>query len=264
MLARQRDQVILDRLRQTGTESARELAQLLKVSAATVRRDLERLERDGALERVYGGAFLPGGASRAGRVDPGPGDGVESPFGDVVDRDAEHKERVARAAAAAVRDGQVVLLDIGTTTLRVARALRGRPVTVVTSSLAVLDALRDDPAVELVLVGGQVRRNFQSLVGPLALDALASMRADVAVLSCTGVHPDGTVVDDMSVEASLKRALVTAAREVVLVAPAAKFPGTGSLRICSLADVDLLVTTDSADERALDVCRHGGGRVVVA
>jgi DeoR/GlpR family transcriptional regulator of sugar metabolism len=309
MLARQRDELILSRLRQTGSETARELAALLKVSPATIRRDLERLERTGALERVYGGAFLPGaapprrdgvegdGADAAGLdgagidgVD-GPGDeprpdlavarnGLrvvesldqnvtvlepgESPFAEVIDKDGAHKDRVAGAAASLVHDGQVVLLDIGTTTLRIARALRGRPVTVVTSSLAVLDVLRDDLAVELVILGGTVRRNFQSLVGPLTLDALGNLRTDQLFLSCTGVHPDGSVVDDISVEASVKRAMIETARQVVLVAPAAKFPGTGSLRICHVRDVDTVVTSVGADATTLEECRQAGGRVITA
>ena len=256
MLARQRDQVILRRLREAGTESAQALAALLKVSSATIRRDLERLEREGALARIYGGAFLPQTA----------GDGAEStesPFDEVVDKDAADKDRVAAAAAALVEDGQAVLLDIGTTTMRIARELRGRPVTVITSSLAVLDALRSDTATNLVLLGGSVRRNFQSLVGPLTQDALGNLKADLLLLSCTGVYHDGSVVDDISSEASVKRAMIAAAREVVLVAPATKFPGSGSLRTCHLGDVDIVVTTAGADESALDHCRQGGGRVIM-
>src|SRR5664279_2763892 len=154
MLARQRDQMILLRLREVGTESAQALAALLQVSSATIRRDLERLEREGALARTYGGAFLPRAAGKGA-------ESIESPFDEVVDKDAADKDRVAAAAAALVEDGQAVLLDIGTTTMRIARELRGRPVTVITSSLAVLDALRTETAIDLVLLGGSVRRNFQ-------------------------------------------------------------------------------------------------------
>jgi len=250
MLARRRDEVILQRLRQSGTATAQELGLLVQVSAATIRRDLQRLHRQGALERVYGGACLP--AARD-----------ESPFDDVVDQGAADKEAVAVAAAELVGDDQVVLLDIGTTTMRIARRLRGRRVTVISSSLAVLDVLRSDPEVDLVVLGGTVRRNFQSLVGPLTQDALATVKADVLFLSCTGVDPDGSVVDDISTEATIKRAMVAAARQVVLVAPAAKFPGTGSLRICDVAQLDTIITTTGADESTLERCRRSGGRVVL-
>ncbi|MBK4346301.1 DeoR/GlpR family DNA-binding transcription regulator [Lacisediminihabitans changchengi] len=255
MLAHQRDEKILDRLRETGSASAQDLMALLNVSGPTIRRDLERLEQEGALQRVHGGAYLAGGAPEAV---------AEQPFGAVVDQNASVKDAVAAAAAALVTDGQVVLLDIGTTTMRIAHHLRGRKVTVITSSLAILDVLRNDDVVDLVLLGGAVRRNYQTLVGPLTEDALASISADIAFLSCTGVRSDGAVVDDISREASVKRAIVSAANQVVLVAPANKFPGTGSLKICALSEIDVLVTSSGAVEATLAQYTEAGGRVVFA
>jgi DeoR/GlpR family transcriptional regulator of sugar metabolism len=249
MLTHQRDETILTRLRERGSVSAQELAELLGVSGSTVRRDLERLELLGALRRVHGGAYFP--SSEEG----------ESPFAEVVDENAAEKEAVAERAARLVNDGEVVLLDIGTTTMRIAHHLRGREVTVITSSLAVLDVLRTDPAVNLVLLGGTLRRNFQSLVGPITEDALGTIRADVAFLACTGVRPDGSVVDDITQEASIKRALVNAADRVVLATTSSKFPGSGSLRIGHLETVDTVVTTSGVDEATLDHCRRAGGQV---
>jgi DeoR/GlpR family transcriptional regulator of sugar metabolism len=252
VLAHERAEKIIERLREQGTVSAQELMRWLQVSAPTIRRDLERLEHEGVLRRVHGGAFLPHA--------PAPS---ESPFAEVVNDNAAGKDAVAARAAELVTPGQVVLLDIGTTTMRIARQLAGKHVTVITASLAVLDVLRHDDVVELVLLGGSVRRNFESLVGPLTQDALATVTADIAFLSCTGVRPDGSVVDDISQEAALKRAMVRCANRVVLAAPAGKFPGTGSLRICRLDEVDDLITTAGADESTLERCRQAGGSVVV-
>jgi DeoR/GlpR family transcriptional regulator of sugar metabolism len=251
VLAHERAEKILERLRERGTVSAQELVRMLQVSAPTIRRDLERLEHEGALRRVHGGAFLPHAPA-------------EAPFAEVVNDNAASKEAVAARAAELVSPGQVVLLDIGTTTVRIARLLAGQHVTVITASLAVLDVLRHDPVVELVLLGGSVRQNFESLVGPLTQDTLATVTADIAFLSCTGVRPDGSVVDDISQEAALKRAMVHCANRVVLAAPAGKFPGSGSLRICRLDDIDDLITTPGADESSLDLCRQAGVSVVVA
>ena len=157
-----------------------------------------------------------------------------------------------------------MLLDIGTTTMRVAHHLRGRDVTVITSSLAVLDVLRHDTAVNLVLLGGTVRRNFQTLVGALTEDNLAELVADVAVLSCTGIRPDGSIMDDISREATIKRAMIRAADTIVLAAPASKFPGSGSLRVTTLPDVHVLVTTGDAPTATTDLVSQAGGRVIVA
>lgn len=263
MLAHERGEKILERLRERGTVSAQELVRLLRVSAPTIRRDLERLEAEGMLRRVHGGAYLTGSAAADG-ASSADADGTEAPFADVVAANAGQKEAVAAEAAKLVSPGQVILLDIGTTTMRIARHLRGRNVTVITGNLAVLDVLRHDDTVDLVLLGGSVRRNFQSLVGPLTEDALASISADIAFLSCTGVRQDGSVVDDISQEATLKRAIVRSANRVALAAPASKFPGSGSLRICQLTDVHDLITTAGADEVALDRCRQAGGNVIVA
>lgn len=259
MLAHERAEKIVERLRQRGTVSAQELVRLLQVSAPTIRRDLERLESEGALRRVHGGAYLPeagGAVETAGEV--------EVPFAASAADNAAQKEAVAVQAAALVCPGQVVLLDIGTTTMRIARHLRGRHATVITASLAVLDMLRHDETADLVLLGGTLRRNYQSLVGPLTEDALGSVSADIAFLSCTGVRPDGSVVDDISQEATLKRAMVRSATRVVLAAPASKFPGTGSLRICKLDDLDDLVTNANVDEVMLERCLAAGTNVIQA
>ena len=248
---------------------------MLGVSAPTVRRDLERLEADGMLRRVHGGAYLPGvgdATASAGAYLPGAANATasaddnpaEAPFAAMMDDHAADKELVARAAAGLVEPGQVVLLDIGTTTMRIARYLRGRNITVITASIAVLDVLRDDEQTALVLLGGTLRRNYQSLVGPLTEDALGAVSADVAVLTCTGIRPDGSVVDDITAEATVKRAIVRSASRVVLAAPASKFPGSGSLRICRLDDLDDLVTTAAADPVTLQRGREAGMNVTIA
>ncbi len=259
MILRERQQRIVRELRSDGAASVRDLARTLRVSESTIRRDLDLLDRHGELTRTYGGAVL------------GPGETVTD-AGDPVRREgpfhagpgSELKERVATAAAARVPDGAVVLLDIGTTTPLVARRLRGRPVTVITANLAVLDELRDDDAVRLVMLGGVFRRNYRSFVGSLTQAALAQVSADLLFLSCTGVRPSGHVVDNMAVEAPIKQGLIESADRVTLLATAAKFPGTGALRLCDLADIDCLITTAGADEATVDLCRRAGGEVVTA
>jgi DeoR/GlpR family transcriptional regulator of sugar metabolism len=264
-----RQRSIVERLRSTGLASTEELAALCDVSVATVRRDLIELESAGALRRVHGGAVLDGVAPVAGgtgardQADPeADGDAVRG-FAEVAASDAEDKRSVAKRAAAMVADGDCVVLDIGTTTMMLARELRGRPITVVTASLAVLDVLRDDPRVELVLLGGIVRRTYHSLVGALTEDALRQVRATCAFLGASGVAPDGTVLDTTLVEVPVKRALLTTSRRSVLLVDHHKFPGTGALRVCGLDQFDALVTTQGADGPTLDAARAAGTEVHV-
>ncbi|MET9628067.1 DeoR/GlpR family DNA-binding transcription regulator [Lentzea sp. NPDC006480] len=240
MLPQSRRELILRTLRADGPSEVRSLADKLGVSQATIRRDLEQLDADGKLTRVYGGAMT---------LDPGEvdSDDVDDPFAEVATERAEDKDAVARAAAAMVRDDETVLLDIGTTMHRLAHHLHGKRITVITSNLAVFDELRDDADIELVLLGGMVRRRYHSLVGFLTEDNLRQVHAGRLFLGTSGVRGDGAVMDTTLVEVPLKRAMIKAADQVVLVADGGKFPGVGVARVCGPDDLDVVVTTASAD-----------------
>jgi DeoR/GlpR family transcriptional regulator of sugar metabolism len=258
MISRERQNRILRALKVDGAASVRQLAEDLDVSESTIRRDLNYLDQNGELVRAYGGAVL----SPRTTVGQDGQSAAERTFD--LDQDLPLKQRVATSAAALVHEGDVVILDIGTTTPLVAEHLRGRDITVITTNLAVFDVLRDDDAVRLILLGGVVRRNYRSLVGSITELALGEVSADLLFLSCTGVRPIGHVVDNMAVEAPIKRAMIAAAARTVLLATEKKFPGTGALRLCSLADIDTLVTTEGAPQGTLDYCRNVGGKVIIA
>lgn len=225
------------RVRSSGVVSVSSLAADLGVSASTIRRDLQVLNAHGALRRIRGGA---------GTVQV-----EEVPFAVVAAVASAEKEAVARRAADLVRDGEVLLLDIGTTTARLARHLRGRRVTVITSSLAVVDELRDDEAAELLVLGGILRRNYLSMVGVLTEEALRQIRAHRLFLGTSGIRRDGQVMDSTLVEVPVKRAMIAAAEQTVVLADRGKFPGSGVLPVCGPEDVDVLITNDGVDPAAL-------------
>ena len=241
MLPVQRRQEILNAVR-AGTSHVAELASAFGVSEMTVRRDLRDLEREGKLTRVHGGAISPG----------------EPSFAEVVVERLDQKDRIGAAAAALVADGQTIMLDIGTTTLQLARHLRGRNVTVITSNLAAYEELLPETTVELVLLGGVVRRNYRSLVGVLAEDALRQLRADVAFLGASGV------MDDTMVEVPIKRAMLASSAKAVLLADSAKLGMRGSVRICGAGELDAVVTDDEAPEALRDELRAAGVEVILA
>jgi DeoR/GlpR family transcriptional regulator of sugar metabolism len=250
MLAQRRYERILDRLRAEGATDVHVLAELLTVSEATVRRDLQRLERRGLLTRVRGGAALSAQA--------------EPPFGQVATSHLADKDAIAARAAELVDDGDVLLLDIGTTVHRLASLLRGRAVTVVTSNLAVYEELADDGSVELILLGGQVRRNYRSMVGFLTEQALRQVHARTLFLGTSGILPSGAVLDTTTVEVPVKQAMLAAAERAVLLADPGKFPGSGLARVCGPDAVDVLVTRDAADERTRQTFDDAGTQVVLA
>jgi DeoR/GlpR family transcriptional regulator of sugar metabolism len=225
-LPAQRRQQILHAVRSGSTHVA-QLAASFGVSEMTVRRDLRVLAREGKLERVRGGAV----ESRA-----------EPPFAETVVERYEAKDRIGAAAAALVEDGQTVMIDIGTTTLQAARHLRGRSITVITTSLAVYEELATDPAVELLLPGGLVRRNYRSLVGVLAEDSLRQLNADVLFLGTSAVDAELGVWDSTMVEVPIKRAMIAGSDRVALLADSRKFAMAGLVRVCDAGALDRIVT----------------------
>jgi DeoR/GlpR family transcriptional regulator of sugar metabolism len=226
LLPAQRRQEILRAVR-GGSAHVSALAESFGVSEMTVRRDLSALARDGKLERVHGGA-----------VDSG----HEPHFAQIEVERLDSKDRIGAAAAALVEDGQTVMIDIGTSTLQMARHLHGRKLTVVTTNLAVVEELIPDPDIELVLPGGIVRRNYRSLVGVLAEDSLRQLKADVTILGTSAVDPDFGVWDTTMVEVPIKRLMIAAADRVVLLADHAKFAMSGVVRVCGSESVDQVVT----------------------
>ncbi|MEW1956887.1 DeoR/GlpR family DNA-binding transcription regulator [Kineococcus sp. NPDC059986] len=244
MQAKERREAIVEVVRLKGPVAVAELVERLGLSEATIRRDLVKLDDAGLLKRVHGGAR--------------PVDVRDDVYADLVDRQAEPKEAIARAAAARVKDGQSVLLDIGTTVGRVARYLHGRPITVVTRNLAVYAELCEDPVVDLVLLGGQVRPAHRSLVGYLTEESLRQLRADLLLLGTSGIRRSGHSVDTVTDEVPVKRAMIAAADEVVLLADASKFPGSGTATVCDVSAYRHLVTDVHPDEETRSTLQHAG------
>jgi DeoR/GlpR family transcriptional regulator of sugar metabolism len=247
-LPAQRRHEILRAVR-SGTTHVAELAATFGVSEMTVRRDLRLLAREGKIERVRGGAVNLGG---------------EPPFDETAVERYEAKNRIGVAAAALVRDGQTVMIDIGTTTLQAAHHLRGRPITVVTTSLAVYEELVPDPAIELLLPGGLVRRNYRSLVGVIAEDSLRQLKADLLFLGTSGVDAGMGVWDSTMVEVPIKRAMIEAAERVALLADHEKFSMGGLVRVCDATALDHIITDAPLPEACGPTVQETGIEVIVA
>jgi DeoR/GlpR family transcriptional regulator of sugar metabolism len=225
MLAARRRELILDAVRSGRTAEVVELAQRFEVSEMTVRRDLAQLALEGRLKRVHGGALS---------------EREEPPFEQIAVERLAEKDRIGRAAAELVADGQTV------------------------SSLAVIEELLPDNGIELVVVGGSGRRNYRSLVGVLAEDALRQLSCDVAFIGASGIGNDLDVMDTTMVEVPIKRGMLAAAKRSVLLADAAKFSMHGSVRVCNAADLDAVVTDAGAGDPAVVALRQAGVEVVVA
>ncbi|MET8295808.1 MULTISPECIES: DeoR/GlpR family DNA-binding transcription regulator [unclassified Streptomyces] len=247
MYAPERQQQILRLAQEQGRVDVPALAEGFGVTQETIRRDLSALDRAGLLHRVHGGA-LPVGALH---LEPG-----------LAERDstaAAEKERIAKAALDLLPGEGSVILDAGTTVSRLAGLLPADcALTVVTNALPVAARLADHPGLALHLIGGRLRHRTHASVDAWALRDLADVHADVAVVATNGFSPQGGLSTPDLAEAAVKRAMLTAARRVVLVADSSKFGARHFARFGSLDQVDVLVTDAGlTDEQAAEIENHG-------
>jgi DeoR/GlpR family transcriptional regulator of sugar metabolism len=251
MLTDERRERILERLRSHGRVLASDLLSEFQVSPDTIRRDLRELDEAGLIRRVHGGAL--------------PRHGDNTAFAVRARRAPEAKASIARRAASLVSDGQVIVIDGGTTTLEVARALRADlNVTVITNSIPIALALADHQGVEVIVVGGTLRRRSRVTLGAATIDTLRAVRADILFLGVCGLHPEiGVTVEDMD-ERHVKAAMIAGAAEVVGLADHDKLGTALSFVVAPLTEVTHLVTDAAAGEEALDPYRALGIEVLEA
>lgn len=248
MMRDERRAAILSELERLGSVKVSELSELLAASAVTVRSDLEALEHDGKLRRTHGGAVS---LSRTLTVS-------------VQDRrvnvNVGAKAAVGRAAAELVADGQSVLVDSGTTALEFVRHLAGKEgVTVVTADLTIADYIdRSLPAVDVVLLGGSLRKGHRYLYGPLVLAGLEALHPDVAIICPTSYVPGRGFMTNYEQMAEVKRAFLRCAERRVVLMDTSKVGSSGLMRFADTGDVDLLVVeaplaSDVAERVACEV-----------
>jgi DeoR/GlpR family transcriptional regulator of sugar metabolism len=235
---------IVARARARGTVRVTELAGVFAVSEMTVRRDIDALVADGVLDRVYGGAAMAGGPTRAD--EPG--------FETKLQREEREKIAIAKEALAMVRPGSAVGISAGTTTWHLASALAERlDCTVITNSVRIATILIPSAAQgrgHVLLTGGE-RTPSDALVGPIATAALASLHLDVLFLGVHGMDRDFGFTTPNLLEAETNRAFIHAARKVAVLADHTKWRTVGMTTMARLDEVDVVITDDGLprDER---------------
>lgn len=225
-----------------------ELSRLLKVSSATVRRDLDYLESLGEIRRVHGGAV--GIESR-----------LEEPlFDDKTALAVAEKHRIAEAALTLVQPGDTIYLDGGSTVLGLARLVRERSnLTIVTNSLrAAIELAGGGP--RLIMIGGELRRLSQTLVGPLTRLLLEQLNVDTAFMGTMGLTLKGLTTTDPG-EAYTKQLVVETARRVILLADSSKVGKVSFSRAGLLSHVDTLITDTGLDSKWTEQIRQAGVEV---
>ena len=233
---REREAYILDVLTRDGTLSVAHLARDLGVSEVTIRAQLRELETRGLLSRTHGGA-------------------QSTSVQNVLERQREHeeeKERIARAAAALVEDGDRVMIEAGTTTSRIVRHLAARRgVQIVTNSTLVFSYARLNPALNIILTGGVFRKETESLVGPVTLKAISEFNVRLAFVGTDGFSVERGLTTQLVEGSEVVKAMRSRAKETWLVADSSKYGESGFVNVLALSEVDGIITDSGIEKNAL-------------
>src|SRR6202521_1069604 len=252
MLNEERQRAILELLRRDGRVVVVDLAEQYDTSQVTIRKDLDALHLKGMVHRTHGGA-LP---SRDGAL--------EDPT--LREKEKLHRQeklRIADSAASMVKEGQVVILDSGTTTTAIARALRSfQRLTIVTNAVNIAVEL-EGTAIEVILTGGTLRKNSFSLVGPIAEDTLRRLSADLLFLGVDGFDVHYGLSTPNLLEAKVNRVMVEVAKRTVAVCDSSKFGRRSLSLIVPPMRMHHVITDHGAPKSDLKALKEAGIEVTL-
>jgi DeoR family ulaG and ulaABCDEF operon transcriptional repressor len=255
MHASERDQLILDLLREQDFLSLQMLCELLEASPATVRRDLERLEQQGMLQRVHGGA-RPSTNGVASHLQG-------APFDLNLRHQLNQKMAIGRVASTLCGPGDAVIIDGGTTTFQMCPYLQAPNLQVLTNSLHIVNALLRQPNVKLSVPGGSVFAEQNIILSPFDDDGLNHFHATKMFVGAAAINERGLLQAD-SILVQAERKLMARADVLVALVDSSKFRSHASLQLCALEQVDLVITDDGISKAERAMLRKAGIEVTIA
>lgn len=252
MLSYERQSHIIQYIQQRLSVSVNELSEQFGVSAMTIRRDLNALEKSGQVVRVHGGVIVP-------RAQTGLREEERAAM------NMGHKEAIAEAAVRLVKDGQTIFIDAGTTTVELTSRLKDRRgLTVVTNSVKVLYKLAESREINLIGLGGAVFGGAWSFVGPLAETAIRHFHSDLAFLGITSISLEHGLTEVNYFEGDIKSLIIKQSQRAVLLADSSKFEKVSPHSVAALSEIDVIITDDGLSEELIAAYRSAGIEVIVA
>lgn len=243
---------ILEIARREGRVDVDTLASKFEVTPQTIRKDLNDLCEMDRLHRVHGGAIFPSNT-------------VNMAYQARREIAADGKGRIATAVAEFIPDGASIILNIGTTTEQVARALcRHQELMVITNNLNVAMILSEAPGIELVVSGGMVRKADGGIVGAAAVDMIRQFKVDYAIIGASAIDEEGALLDFDYREVRVAQAILGQARKKILVADTTKFERRAPVQIGHITDLDMFVTDAQPPAEVGALCEEAGVELIVA
>lgn len=241
MLGIERRQLIMDKIKQDKKVYVSELSQLFRVTEETVRRDLEKLEGDNLLRRSYGGAVL--NEQKASE---------DLSFLKRSTINSESKEYIAQKAQNLISDGDTIMVDSSTTCLALLHHLQNhQDITIITNSIRLAYDFSTSPF-RIISTGGSLRANSMALTGSATCTALERYYADIALISCKGIHEQLGVMESNEEESVVKQVMLAQAKKSLLLIDSSKFDKTAFVKTCELSAIDTLVTDKRPEDSWLE------------
>jgi len=231
MLAVERRNLILEKLQDEKKVVVSELSALFDVSEETIRRDLDKLDKEGLATKSYGGAVLNENTS------------LDMPFNVRKKRNMKGKQMIAELVSGLIQEGEHIIVDPSTTAVAIVKALKNRKrLTVITNSIEVLVELSDVSGWDIISTGGTMRENYLALVGPKATEVIKSFHADKVILSCKGLDLEKGITDANEMFSQVKQTMLKSAKERILVVDHTKFNNIAFSKIGDFSSIDIVVT----------------------
>ena len=240
MLAQERHQIIIDLINKNRVVKVQDLMSMFNVSIETVRRDLDYLESQGYIRKVYGGAVI----SKRLADEP------SYSFREVAH--LEEKKQIGKKCAELIEDGESLIIDLGTTTLEVAKNLKQKKnLTIITNAINIALELINIKDFRVFLAGGRLRHGDLSCSGFLANDFLKQFNVDKAIIGVGGITLEDGISDYHVEEAGTRRRMIERSNKVIAVTEYSKFGVKAFTKVCDLKDVDVLVTDWNVDNHLI-------------
>lgn len=248
----ERKNKILELIRENQRVDVQALNKILQVSESTIRRDLKELEESNLLKRTHGGAIALHNVN------------FEPTFSEKEVNNSEWKKAIAEKAVELIREGDVILLDSGTTMLYLAKELkRFRKLTVVTNAISIAHELQAYEGIEVIMLGGSLRKGILSLVGPFAEQILSLIHVDKAFIATNGIHANEGLSTPNVDEASIKRKMIASAKKTILLADSSKVGIVNLVKFAALSDINLFVTDNGIGDSSVAEFTEKGIEVLI-
>ena len=235
MSSNDRQDQILKLLTTNDYMTVEELSRTLGVSKVTIRSYLTVMEQKGLLFRTHGGAMIPESK------------GLSRSISNTMQELDKEKDNIAKAAVQLIGTNDVVLIDSGSTCLHLARYLKDKQITLVSNSLLLIDALKDDTCIDIVGLGGTLKRSVMGMTGPMAISDVSKIHADILFLGATGYTNSGIFSSNLA-EAELKQCMIDASDKVCFLADSSKYGTKALAHISSWENIDIFITDNIAPE----------------